>query len=88
MLSNKLPTQEEVNNFNKDNSHKTGNDLIIEYLPNDVEIFDYCMNEYVGVSMKEFGLNLLRYVSLPGCSSDCWLMLSSVKYTRVLSTQC
>ena len=36
------------------------------------------MNEYVEVCMKEFGLNPLRYVSLPGCSSDCWLMLCSV----------
>ena len=26
-LSNKLPTQEEVDDFNKDNSHKTGKDL-------------------------------------------------------------
>ena len=44
-LSNKLPTQEEVDIFNKDNSHKTGKDLTIEYLPKDVEISDYCMNE-------------------------------------------
>ena len=40
-LSNKLPTQEEVDIFNKDNSHKTGKDLTIEYLQNDVEILDY-----------------------------------------------
>ena len=39
-LSNKLPTQEEVYSFNKDNSHKTGKDLTIEYLQNDVEILD------------------------------------------------
>ena len=36
--SNKLPTQEEVDNFNKDNSYKTGKDLTIEYIQNDVEI--------------------------------------------------
>ena len=30
-LSNKLPTQEVVHIFNKDNSHKTGKDLTIEY---------------------------------------------------------
>ena len=29
-LSNKLATQEEVDSFNKDNSHKTGEDLTIE----------------------------------------------------------
>ena len=35
-LSNKLPTQEEVDIFHKDNSHKTGKDLTIEYLQNGV----------------------------------------------------
>ena len=29
-LSNNLPTQEEVDIFSKDNSHKTGKDLTIE----------------------------------------------------------
>ena len=77
-LHNKLPTQEEVNSFNKDNSLKTGKDLTIEYLQNDVEILDYCMNDYVKLSMKEFGLNPLHYVSLPGYSFDCWLMSSGV----------
>ena len=36
------------------------------------------MNEYVKLSMKEFGLKLLHYVSLPGYSFDCWLMPSGV----------
>ena len=57
-LSNKLPTQEEVNIFNKDNSHKTGNNLTIEYLQNDVEMLDYCMKEYVKFSMKNSALTL------------------------------
>ena len=30
-LHNKLPTQEEVDNFNNENSNKTGKDLTIEY---------------------------------------------------------
>ena len=77
-LHNKLPTQEEVDNFNNENSHKTGKDLTIEYLQNDVEILDYCMNEYVKLSMKEFKLKPLHYVSLPGYSFDCWLMSSCV----------
>ena len=77
-LHNKLPTQEEVDNFNNENSHKTSKDLTIEYLQNDVEILDYCMNEYVKLSMKEFKLNPLHYVSLPGYSFDCWLMSSVV----------
>ena len=36
------------------------------------------MNEYVTLSMKEFKLNPLHYVSLPGYSFDCWLMSSDV----------
>ena len=36
------------------------------------------MNEYVQLSMKEFKLNPLHYVSLPGYSFDCWLISSGV----------
>ena len=36
------------------------------------------MKEYVTLSLKEFGLNPLHYVSLPGYSFDCWLMSSGV----------
>ena len=36
------------------------------------------MNEYVKLSMKDFKLNPVHYVSLPGYSSDCWLMSSGV----------
>ena len=77
-LHNKLPTQEEVDNFSNENSHRTGKNLTIEYLQNDVEILDYCMNEYVKLSMKEYKLNPLHYVSLPGYSFDYWLMSSGV----------
>ena len=77
-LHNELPTQEEVDNFNNENTHKTGKDLTVEYLQNDVEILDYCMNEYVKLSMKEFKLNPLHYLSLPGYSFDCWLMSRGV----------
>ena len=77
-LHNKLPTQEEVDNFNNENSLQTGKDLTIEYLQNDVELLDYCMNEYVKLSIKEFKLNPLHYVSLPGYSFDCCLMSSGV----------
>ena len=86
-ISNKLPTQEEVDIFNKDKSHKTGKDLTIEYLQNDVEILDYCMNEYVKLSLKKFKLNPLHYVSLPGYSSDCWLMSSGVSLDTLQDKQ-
>ena len=67
-----------MDNFNNENSHKTGKDLTIEYLQSDVEILDYFMNEYVKLNMKEFKLNPLHYVSLPGYSFDSWLMSSGV----------
>ena len=57
---------------------QTGKYLTIEYLQNDVQILDYCMNEYVKLSMKEFKLKPLHYLSLPGYSFDCWLMSSGV----------
>ena len=77
-LSNKLSTQEEVENINKDNTNKTAKDLTMEYLQKGLEVLDYCMNEYVNISMKEFSFNPLRYVSLPGYSFDCWLKSSGV----------
>ena len=86
-LSNKLPTQEEVDIFNKDNNHKTGKDLTIEYLQNDLEILDYCMNEYVKLSMKEFRLNPLHYVSLPGYSFNCWVLSSGVTLNTLQDKQ-
>ena len=85
-LHNKLPTQE-VDNFNNENSHQTGKDLTIEYLQNDVEILDYCMNEYVKLSIKEFKLNALHYVSLPGYSFDCWLTSSGVTLDTLQDNQ-
>ena len=73
-----LPTQEEVDNFNKVNKPKIGKDLTIEYSKNYVETIDYWMKEYVNLSMKEFILNPLHYLSLPSYSFDCWLMSRGV----------
>ena len=73
-LSKKLPSQEEVDIFNNENSHKTDKDLTIEYLQKDVEISENCLNEFVKLNVKEFRLDPLYYVSLPGYSFDCWLI--------------
>ena len=45
------------------------------------------MSEYVKLSMNEFSLNLLHYVSLPGFSFDCWLMSSGVTLDTVQDKQ-
>ena len=52
-----------------------------------MEILGYCMNEYVKLSMKEFELNPLHYVSLPGYSFDCWLMSSGVSLDTLQDKQ-
>ena len=61
--------------------------VTIEYLQNDVEILEYCMNEYVKLSMKEFKLKPLHYVSLPGYSFDCWLMSSGATLDTIQDKQ-
>ena len=45
------------------------------------------MNEYVKLSMKEFKLNPLNYVSLPGYSFDCWLTSSGVTLVTLQDKQ-
>ena len=45
------------------------------------------MNEYVKLSMKEFGLNPLHYLSLPGYSFDCWLRSSGVSLDTLQDKQ-
>ena len=50
-------------------------------------MLDYCINEYVKLSMKEFGLNPLHYVSVPGYSFDCWLMSSGVSLDTLKDKQ-
>ena len=45
------------------------------------------MNEYVNLSMKEFGLNPLHYVILPGYSFDGWLMSSGVTLDTLQNEQ-
>ena len=45
------------------------------------------MNEYVKLSMKEFSLNPLHYVSLPVYNFDCWLMSSGVTIDTIQDKQ-
>ena len=39
-LTTKLPTQDEVDDFNNSNSNKTGKELTLEYMENDIFILD------------------------------------------------
>ena len=41
-----------------------------------MEVLDYCMSEYVKLSLDVLKFNPLYYVRLRGYSFDCWLMSS------------
>ena len=45
------------------------------------------MNEYFKLNMKEFSLDPLHYVSLPGYCFDCWLMSSGVSLDTLQDKQ-
>ena len=76
-LYNKLTTQREVDLFNKEKREKTGTELTIHY----------CIGEYVSLSMREFNLNLLHYLSLPSCSWECWLVTGGVVLDTIQDDQ-
>ena len=78
-LTTKLPTQYEVDDFNISNSNKTGEELTMEYMENDIFILGHCFNLFVKLNMNTHELNPLHYISLPGYSFDCFLKLSNVE---------
>ena len=43
-LTTKLPTQDEVDDFNNSNSNKTGKELTLEYMENNIFILGHCFN--------------------------------------------
>ena len=78
-LTTKLPTQDEVDDFNNSNSNKTGKKLTIEYVENDIFILGHCFNLFVKLNMNTYKLNPLHYISLPSYSFDCFLKLSKAE---------
>ena len=50
-LTNKLPTQVEVDNINNSNSMKTGEELTLEYMENDVRILEHCFNLFLKINI-------------------------------------
>ena len=86
-LTNKLPTQAEVDNFNNSNSMKTGKELTLEYMENDVRILEHCFNLFVKINIDIYKLNPLHYISLPGYSFDCSLKLCEVELETIQDEQ-
>ena len=78
MLTTKLPTQDEVDDFNNSNSKKTGKELTLEYMENYIFLLGHCFNLSVKLNMNTFKLNPLHCISLPGYSFDCFLKRSNV----------
>ena len=65
LITIKLPSQEEVNNFNNANKN-TGKILTLEYMQNQVYILQHGFSIYNGQNIKTYKLNPLDYRSLPG----------------------
>ena len=72
----KLPTQADVDSFNISNIRKTGKELTLEFMENDIIILKYCFNLFVKLNIVTYKLNPLHYISLPGYSFDCFLKLN------------
>ena len=86
-LTTKLPTQDEVDNFNNSNSNKTGKKFTLEYMENDTFILGHCFNLFVKLNMNTYKLNPLHYISLPSYWFDCFLKLSKVELDTIQDEQ-
>ena len=80
----KLPTPAHVDNFSNFNSMKTGKELTLEYLGNDVRILEHCFNLFVKLNIDIYKLNPQHYISLPGFSFDCFLKLSEIEIETII----
>ena len=58
--------QEDLDPFKNENRHKRGFELSLENLVHDVDILSYCFNENVNMSIREFDLSALHFVSPSG----------------------
>ena len=88
-LTTKLPTQDEVDDFNDSKSNNTGKELKLEYMENDIFIFilGHCFNLFVKLNTNTIKLNPLHYISLPSYSFDCFLKLSKVELDTIQHEQ-
>ena len=59
-LTAKLPSQDEVDDFNNSNGYKTGKELTLEYMENDIFILGHCFNLFVKLHMNKYKLNPLN----------------------------
>ena len=87
LLTTKLPTQDEVDDFNNSNSNKTGKELTLEYIEKNIFILGHCFNLFVKLNMNTYKLNPLQYISLPSYSFDCFLKLSNVELDTIQDEQ-
>ena len=78
-LTTKLPTQDEVDDFNNSNSYKTGKELTLEYMENVIFTLGHCFNLFVKLNMNTYKHNPLDYISLPSYSFDCFRKLCKVE---------
>ena len=82
-LTTKLTTQDEVDDFNNSNSKKTGKELALEYMENDIFVLGHCFNLNFKLNMITYKLDPIHYINLPSYSFDCFLKLSNVELDAI-----
>ena len=86
-LTNNFSLQAENDEFKRSNTKKTGKELALEYMENDVRILEHCFNLFVKLNLNTYKLNPLHNISLPGYSFDCFLKLSKVELDTIKDEQ-
>ena len=72
-LSSRLPSQEQVDEFNKEHKGKTMKQVTLEYMKNDIDILQTVFTNFVEKMTATYGLNPLHCYSLPGYTWNVFL---------------
>ena len=84
-MKNGYPDDEEIQRTNKiieTFNIKTGKELTELYLKSDVILLADVFEKFIKVSLKEFEINPLYCVSLPGYTWECGLKYTNIKLTN------
>ena len=65
---------------------KTGKELKLEFMKNDVRILEHCFNLFVKLNIDIYKLNRLHYIGLARFGFDCFLKLSEVESQKAVFT--
>ena len=85
-LQNDYPSDKEIERTKGNNklfNIKNGEELTEIYLKSDVLLLTCVIENFIKVSVNEFGINLLYCVSLPGCTRQIGLKYTGINLQRL-----